>query len=325
MSQTSNTYETFDVSTLREQLSSVIENISPYERPFLSNIGRTSVAGRYEEWAEDALATAVTTNAVAEGDEASWDEVTPPVRYGNYTQIFDKTVVISGTNEVVEGAGGENTMSYQLAKKGKELMNDVEATLCKNQPASAGAADAAGARKAAAFEAFVRTNTSFGSNGAVATLSSTTYGYPNAYPTDGTQRAFTETLLKDVIQSIWTNGGTPKICIVGPVNKRKASAFTGIADIRKDAPGAKPATVIGAADVYVSDFGNVTFVPSRFSRERSALLVDPEYVSLGVLRPLQTNDLAKIGDHERKQMLMEATLKVSAEKAHGVVFDLTTT
>src|SRR5574343_585935 len=109
MGQTTNTYETFDVSTLREQLSSVIENISPYERPFLSNIGRTSVSGRYEEWAEDALATAVTTNAVAEGDEATWDAVTPPVRYGNYTQIFDKTVVISGTNEVVQAAGNENT------------------------------------------------------------------------------------------------------------------------------------------------------------------------------------------------------------------------
>jgi hypothetical protein len=36
--------------------------------------------------------------------------------------------------------------------------------------------------------------------------------------------------------------------IVGPVNKARASGFTGIADIRKDAPGAKPATIIGAAD-----------------------------------------------------------------------------
>jgi hypothetical protein len=322
MAQSTNTFDTYDTSLLREQLSDVIENIAPYERPFLSNIGRTTVAGRYEEWAEDTLATASTSNAVIEGDEAGYDAVTPAVRYGNYTQIFDQTLIISGTAQKVDVAGSENTFAYQLAKKGKELMNDVEATLVGNQPAALGANNSA--RKAAGFEAFLRTNVSRGAGGQSATLSGTTNGFPNAYPVNGTARAFTETLLKTVITSLWTNGGTPKICIVGAFNKKAASAFTGIAEIRKQVPGAEQATVIGAADVYVSDFGNVTFVPSRFSHAESALLVDPEYVSLGVLRPLMTNDLAKVGDADRKQLLMEATLKVSAEKAHGIVADLTT-
>jgi len=322
MTLVTNTYYTYDTTLLREQLSDVIENISPFERPFLSNIGRTTVSGRYEEWAEDSLATAVTTNAVIEGDIATYEAVTPAVRYGNYTQIFDKTLTISGTAQKVDVAGNENTFAYQLAKKGKELMNDVEATLSRDQPAALGANN--DARKVAAFESFLRTNVSRGTNGASSTLSGSTNGFPNAYPTYGTARAFTETLLKTVITSLWTNGGTPKICIVGPFNKKAASAFTGIAEIRKDAPGAAPATVIGAADVYVSDFGKVTFVPSRFSKDASALLVDPEYVSLGVLRPLQTIDLAKQGDADSKQLLMEATLKVSAEKAHGIVADLTT-
>lgn len=322
MGQSTNTFDTYDAVGVREDLSNVIENISPYERPFMSNIGRESVSNKYYEWQEDALATASTTNAVIEGDEAGYDSVTPTVRYGNYTQIFDKTVLISGTTEAVDKAGRSSELAYQLAKMGKELMNDVEKTLCSNQYAVVGTN--ATARKTAGFEAFIRTNDSRGTNGVEATLSGTTDGYPNAYPVEGTQRAFTQTLLEDVIQSMWTNGGTPKIAIMGPVNKRRASTFTGIADIRKDAPGAAPATVIGAVDVFVSDFGNVSFVPSRFSRERSVLLVDPEYASVATLRPLASWDLAKTGDHERKQLLIECGLKVSAEKAHGLVADLTT-
>lgn len=322
MAQSTNTFDTYDAVGIREDLSNVIENISPYERPFMSNIGRESVSNKYYEWQEDSLATASTSNAVIEGDEATLDAVVPTVRYGNYTQIFDKTVVISGTTEAVDKAGRSSEVAYQLAKKGKELMNDVESTLCQNQYAVVGTNSAA--RKTAGFEAFMRTNVSRGTNGVSSTLSGTTDGYPNAYPVEGTQRAFTETLLTTVIQSLWTNGGTPKIAIMGPVNKKRASGFTGIADIRKDVPGATAATVIGAVDVYVSDFGNVNFVPSRFSRERSVLLVDPEYASVATLRPLQTWDLAKVGDHERKQMVIECGLKVSAEKAHGIVADVTT-
>jgi hypothetical protein len=323
MGQVTNTFDSYDAVGIREDLSNVIENIAPYERPFTTNIGRESVSNKYFEWQEDTLATAVTSNAVIEGDIATYDDVTATVRYGNYTQIFDKTVTISGTEEKVDKAGRSSELSYQLAKKGKELMNDVEAVLCQNQFGAVGTSSTA--RKTAGFEAFIRTNESRGSNGAEAALSGTTNGYPSAYPTEGTQRAFTELLLNTVIQSLWTEGGTPKIAIMGPVNKRRASGFTGIAQIRKDVPGAEAATVIGAVDVYVSDFGNVSFVPSRFSRERSVLLVDPEYASVATLRPLQTWDLAKVGDAESKQMLIECGLKVSAEKAHGIVADLTTT
>lgn len=321
MTQVTNTFDSYDAVGIREELSDVIENISPYERPFLSNIGRESVGNKYFEWQEDSLATASTANAVIEGDIATYDAVTATVRYGNYAQIFDKTVTVSGTEEVSNKAGRASELSYQIAKKGKELMNDVEATVCSRQYAVVGTSSAA--RKTAGFGAFIRTNDSRGTGGAVATLSGTTDGYPNAYPTNGTARAFTETLLKNVITDLWTNGGTPKMCIVGPFNKKAASAFTGIADIRKDVPGETQATIIGAADVYVSDFGRVQMVASRFSPASAAMLVDPEYASLAVLRPLQTWDLAKVGDAESKQMLIEAGLKLSAEKAHGIVEDLT--
>jgi hypothetical protein len=88
------------------------------------------------------------------------------------------------------------------------------------------------------------------------------------------------------------------------------------------APGNTPTTIIGAADVYMSDFGTMSVVPNRFMRTRDALVLDPEYAALAYLRPFQTNDLAKTGDSENTQILAEVTLEVKNEAAHGGIFDL---
>ena len=122
---------------------------------------------------------------------------------------------------------------------------------------------------------------------------------------------------------IWTSGGKLKMLMVGASNKQVASGFTGIADQRYNAQGAKPSTIIGAADIYVSDFGNLSIVPNRFMRSRDALFVDPEYVSFVYLRSFKTEKLAKTGDSDKRHMLVEWGLKVKTELAHGGAFDLT--
>ena len=328
-SYTSDTY--LHADSIRESLASMIYDISPEETPFMSNIGKGSVDNTYFEWLTDALGSASTTNAVIEGAdldggaaERVYTDATARVRLGNYTQISRKTVAVSGTHRAVNNVAGDE-LAYQVAKLSKELKRDMESILTSEQPASAGAAPAT-ARKTAGFEAFITTNVNKSSTGSSdPTLSGTTNGYPNAGPVNGTQRAFTDTILKDVIAKVWASGGTPKMVLMGPVNKQKASAFTGIADIRKEAPGAKPATIVGAADVYVSDFGNVTFVPSRFSRERSALFVDPEYAEVVFLRPFELVEMAKTGDADKRMLVVEYGLKLGTEKAHGIARDLTTT
>jgi hypothetical protein len=57
-------------------------------------------------------------------------------------------------------------------------------------------------------------------------------------------------------------------------------------------------------------------------RTRDALLLDPEYMALAYLRPFQTNDLAKTGDSEKTQLLVEFTLETRNEAASGIVADL---
>lgn len=321
MTIVANTFTTYSAVGLRESLENKIYQISPEETPFISNIGRGSTKTVYNEWQNDALAAADTANAQLEGDDiATFPAVVPTLRLGNYCQISRKLAVVSGTNEEATKAGRTSEMAYQLAQRAAELKRDVESIVCQNQGAVAG--NNTTARKTAGFEAFIRTNQSRGASGVASTLSGATQGFPNAAPTDGTQRAFTETILKAVLSSIYTSGGKSKICLLGVAQKQVASSFAGIAQQRRET-GDKSAVIVGAADVYVSDFGEVTFVPTRFSRNRTALFIDPEYVQLDFYRSFRTKPLAETGDAQKRMILVEYMLRVTHEGAHGVAADLT--
>ena len=109
------------------------------------------------------------------------------------------------------------------------------------------------------------------------------------------------------------------------VNKQRVSGFSGIASSRFNIDGgAKPATLVGAVDIYVSDFGNVQVIANRFQRERDAWVIDPDYAKLMTLRPYQQVELAKTGDAEKRMLIVEWGLKVTAENAHGIAADLIT-
>jgi hypothetical protein len=271
------------------------------------------------EWQTDALQAAA-TNAQLEGDDiGTYDPVTATVRMQNYCQISRKTVVLSATEEVVNKAGRKSELAYQLAKKGAELKRDMELVMVQSQIAAAGSTSAA--RTTGSVLAFIKTNTDVGTSGVDPSYTT----LPNSLRTDGTVRTFTETILKNVIQKTWTSGGTPKILMTGPVNKQRVSGFAGIAATRYNIEGgAKPATIVGAADVYVSDFGNVTVVANRFQRERDALVLDPEYASVAYLRPFQQIELATTGDAAKRLLVVEYGLKITSENAHGLAADLVT-
>lgn len=308
------TYTAHSAIGQREDLIDVIYSISPTETPIMSTLARTKATAVFHEWQTDSLASATTANAAVEGADATSATLSPTTRLGNYTQIVQKTVQVSGTLEAVNKAGRRGERAYQLAKASSELKRDMETIITANQGRDAGSSSTA--RKLGALLSWIKTNTSEGSGGA----DPTTIGVSTR--TDGTQRTFTETLLKTVIASVFDSGGNPAMLTVGSGLKQKVSAFAGIAAQRYMAPGDKPTTIIGAADVYMSDFGEISIVPNRFQRTRDALLLDPEYAALAYLRPFQTNDLAKAGDSEKTQLLCEFTLEMRNEAAHGAVYDL---
>jgi len=314
MAQPAGTFSSYDAIGNREDLMNIIYDVSPTNTPVLSALPRTKATATNHEWQTDSLAAASAANAVIEGDDATTDTSTATTRLGNRTQILDKVAQVTGTQEAVSKAGRKSEMAYQMEKRMKELKRDIEAALTDNGAFVAG--NDTTARELAGIPAWLTTNTSFGGGAGAdpVTIGSTAR-------TDGTQRAFTEDLLKAVLQDCYTNGGEPTLAIVGGFNKRKASEFTGNSTKIDKSEDKK---LFAAIDVYVSDFGEVKFVPDRFSRARDCLLIDPEFASVAYLRPFETIDLAKTGDTVRKQILAELTLEMKNEAAHGGVYDLTT-
>jgi hypothetical protein len=317
MAQPTNTFDSYDAIGNKDDLSEVIYNISPTQTPFLTMAQKMKAKNTYHEWQTDSLAAAA-QNAVIEGDDATLDASAPTSRVGNYTQISDKTVVVSGTQEAVQTAGRESELGYQIAKRSKELKRDIELVLTGNQASAAGSSVVA--RTTGSIEAWLTSNVSRGAAGASGGFSA---GVVTA-ATDGTQRAYTESLLKSVIQSCWANGGDPGTIIVGPKNKAVGSGFTGIATQYRENKGTNQATIVAAADIYVSDFGEHKIMPSRFSRDRSVLVLDMEYWGIAYLRPFQQKELSKTGDSEKRLLLVEYALVAKQQAASGVVGDLTT-
>ena len=313
-----NTFQTYQARGNREDLTDAIYNIAPTDTPFMSNIGRSNAKAVLHEWQVDTLADPDENNAYAEGDDATDDVVTPTDRIGNYNQISRKTARVSGTQEAVDKAGRKAEMAYQMAKKAKEMKRDMERMSLANRGASPGSPSSP--RRTAGLPAWLKSNTNFGTGGADPGYTSV----PTTARTDGAQRVFTEALLKDGIQQAWVEGADPSIVMLGAFNKQQASTFAGIATKTSVQTGAKLAAIIGAADIYVSDFGTYTFVPNRFQRPRDVFGLDPDMASIMFLRQFARKDLAVTGDSERKMILAEWGTKINNEKAHFGIYDLTT-
>jgi hypothetical protein len=317
MAVTANTNETYDVSTIREDLSDALASITPTETIFMSSIGTRNVENTFFEWSEVDLAAAG-ANRQIEGDVGLTNSApTNAVRKGNYTQISAKVVEVSSTATAVNGVADAQTVAKQVAYKLSEMKRDMEKMLLDNVAASAGASGTA--RQTAGLPAFLTTNTARGTGGADGTTSgSGSAGYPDAAATDGTQRAITETILKGVIADCWDAGAEPSVVLCGSSNKQTISTFTGNATRYKEAEDSK---LNAAIDVYISDFGELQIVPARHIRARDVFVLDPNYAAVAFLQTAKQEPLAKTGLSERRLISAEYGLQVTSEKAHGVIAD----
>tara|TARA_B100001287_G_scaffold268965_1_gene265876 strand:+ start:3197 stop:4189 length:993 start_codon:yes stop_codon:yes gene_type:complete len=326
MAVTANTNETYDVTTIREDLAEAMASITPTETLLMSTIGSRNVENTYFEWSEVDLA-ATGANRQIEGDVGlSNTAPTNAVRKGGYTQISAKVVEVSSTNQAVNGVANAQTVAKQVAYKLSELKRDMEAMMLDNVAASAGASGTA--RQTAGLPAYLTSNVSRGTGGANGTTSGTgEAGSVNAGATDGTLRPLTEALLKSVIADCWNAGATPSIVMLGSAQKQKCSTFTGNATRFKEAEDSK---LNAAIDVYISDFGELQILPNRHMRVRTVssvdhtpdvLVLDPSYAEVAYLQTAKQEALAKTGLSERRLISCEYGLQVTSQKAHGIVAD----
>jgi hypothetical protein len=81
-------------------------------------------------------------------------------------------------------------------------------------------------------------------------------------------------------------------------------------------------SVIGAVDVYVSDFTVIDVVPNRFQRERDFWILDTEYWEIAYLDGYKTEAISKIGDAERRHILVDWCVASNNEAASAVLADV---
>ena len=310
---------TYDLKGIREDLVNVIYNVDPHLTPFLSNAPKAKATSTTHEWQTDTYAAAA-DNKELEGADATFAAAAATVRLSNHTQISELTAAVAKSVEATDRAGRDGEMNYQVLKRGVELKRNMETTLVNTRKSKAVGSNSV-ARETSSYQALVEKNVS---REATATANSTTGGFADGVTAgvDGIARAFTEGLLETVIDSIFTaSGEMADTIMVGAFNKRAMNAFTGRATTTDHRAGEM--SIVSAADLYKSDYGDLKIMPNAFSSTSDALVYKKDKWAVAFLRNMKTNEIAPTGDAEKRQVIVEFCMEARNEFSSGIVADLT--
>ena len=327
---------------IREDVMNAIFDISKIPLPLTDMIGTESSKNEYKEWTTDALVTSSVTNAVIDGADASGNNTALGLRVGNHHQISQKTVRTSFRADASDVIGRTKELSYQIMRRQQELRRDVESTMLYNQASFADTGAAAG--KSGGLPSWLVSNTSNGA-GAGANGGFQSSGVTLAR-TPGTARGLTETLVRDTVQSVYINGGDPAIMMTVPQLVRRFSEYlfsssARVATLMSDqGKSAEQATALGSVNVFVTDFGTLKLVSNRLQKgylggsntvveqgsyisttAADVFVIDPSFLAISYLKGYRTEELAKTGLAENRQMSVDWTLICNTEKSHGIIGD----
>jgi hypothetical protein len=309
MATVTNTYTSAAAKNNREDLSNVIDNITPTATPLLSLAGSRSISNVTFDWLTDSNAAPDTANAQSEGFTFTPQITASPDRLHNTAQIVTKNATVSRTQEKINAAGRSSEMSYQMAKRAAELKTSIDAILSGKQARSNG-----DPRKSRGLEHFLSGGASNHGAGYVAPVDE--FG---ALTDETATRSFTEALLLDTMQALYEDGGEPNTLLLSPYCKRKFSGFAGRAASRVKVD---EDTVTQGVDWYLSDFGEIKAVISRNIRGGTAALIDPTKIKTAWLRKYEVRDEPVAGDVLVKSITAEVGLEVTNPAGHAVITGL---
>lgn len=311
---TATTTTVSNTSGLAEDFEDIIFDVSPTDTPMLTMAKRKKATARYHQWQTDSLAAA-SSNKAEEGADASYATAAQTTTLGNYCQISTKTVDISRTLDIVNKYGRKSEVAMQLMKRGKELKRDMEFTICRNQASTNATARATAGWETMISHNLVRCNSAQTTDYSVRGFSAASWTAPE----DGSASTFVETDLTSALGLAWEDGGDPSVIMMSKLNKNRFNAFSGIATKYNEVKGTAQAIVAGAADVYVSSYGNHTVKLNRYMRDVAVFCIDPDYISVAYLDGIKKTPMAKTGDSERYLMTVEYALVCDSQDAHASI------
>lgn len=311
---TATTTTVSNTSGLAEDFEDIIFDVSPTDTPMLTLAKRTKATARYHQWQTDSLAAA-SSNVKEEGADASYATAAQTTTLGQYCQIATKTVDISRTLDIVNKYGRKSEVALQLMKRGKELKRDIEFTICRNQASASTTARATAGWESMISANLVRANAAQTADYSVRGFSAASWTAPE----DGSLVAFIEADLVSALGLAWEDGGDPSIIMMSKKNKNLFNAFTGVATKYNEVKGTNQAVVTGAADIYVSSYGNHAVKLNRYMRDTAVFCIDPEYISVAYLDGIKKTPMAKTGDSDRHLLTVEFALVANSQDAHATV------
>ena len=302
----------------REDLADKIYDLYPDDTYFLTNLAKTKASATLHEWLGDTI-VAAGSNINIEGNDGAFSSIVSPTRFANYTQIFKKEFIVSDTQEKVAKAGRRSEGARQTVKQMRELKNDVEWALVRNQTAGAGSATSGrvlgsmenwiGAGRVAS--ATVATSHVLATAATSATTAAISSKVPGAVTdaSSGSGGALTSAALELALEGAWAQGGTTDIIGVGPTVKATINGFTSVATRNVEIGKRDQAVITGAADVYISSFGVHRILLHRHIRSNVALCLDTSLWAVSSLRDFFMERLAKTGDGHKYALRYEGTLE----------------
>ena len=311
---TATTSTVSNTSGLAEDFEDIIFDVSPEDTPMLTMAKRKKATAKLHQWQTDALATA-SSNKAEEGADATYATAAGTTTLSNYCQISTKSVDISRTLDIVNKYGRKSEVAYQLMKRGKELKRDMEFTICRNQPSASTTARATAGWECMISANLVRSNSAQTTDYSVRGFSAASWTAPE----DGSVVTFIEADLTSALGLAWDDGGDPSVIMMSKLNKNRFNAFSGVATKYNEVKGTSQAIISGAADMYVSSYGNHTVKLNRYMRDTAVFCIDPEYISVAYLDGIKKEKMAKTGDSERWLLTVEYALVADNQDAHATI------
>jgi hypothetical protein len=310
------TFTTYDQVGQAEDIADVISNIDPFDTPAQTLFGTDKCSAINPGFQEDSLATPADKNApLVEGADYVQTNRSPTVMRFNLTEIRGDSFVVSETSDAVRTYGRAKEIALQTAKVGKEQKIALEVRLLGHDAAATDAV--AGINAAAGSESVARTMGNVFGDDASPTPATI---LANRSAATTAQVTFDEKAFLAGMQVTYNNGVPGKVLMVTPgVSEMIGDWATLPAGRFRDSGQDKKVTMV--VDFLVTPYGEVKVVLNRWlghdidgtahsdDNANAALLIDPSYWKVLVLRPWKRGPLAKTGDNHKFYIRGEFTLK----------------
>jgi hypothetical protein len=288
---------TYQDASRREDLISLLKDVSPLGGNYLvGNLGTSVARNTLHEWTTFNQARPTSVTFSVEGADASFDDLTAPVRSVNYTAILTESVKVSNTERAVSVAQNIDPYTFQKEKALMRMNAKMEFAVLNGAGPSAGASGFA--RGMAGIDGCISTNATGLASGT----------------------SLTVTRLEDLLQLSYDQVGMEYIAdvvLVPMALKRRISSFTtNITNYVNETD-----TLYKNISVFDSSLGQVRIIPHRDVRNVAgsttiyALRMDTFKIAFLEGRQPSFTELPANGDFTAGQYITEMTLESLAQRA----------